>query len=70
MILIYELQNIYMTQGLYSFSKARHESGRKEYSEVQTERNKSKTIEQRVKGFTDLRAGTRQKEHKKTIREQ
>jgi len=59
-----------MTQGLYSFSEARHKSGQKEPSEVQTEQNKSKTIEQGVQGFTDLRTRARQQEHNKTIREQ
>jgi len=32
--------------------------------------NKSETIRVRVQGFTDLRAGARQQEHKKTLREQ
>ena len=70
MISIYELQNSYMTQGLYSFSEARHKMRQKEQSEVQMERNKSETIEQGVQWFTDLRTRARQQEHNKTIREQ
>ena len=48
--MIYELQNSYMTQGLYSFSEARHESKRKEHSEVQMGWNMSKTIRARGTG--------------------
>ena len=70
MISIYELQNSYMTQGLYSFSEERHETTWQEQSEVQTEWNKSKTIEQGVQGFMYLRTRARQQEHNKTIREQ
>ena len=50
MISIYELQNSYMTQGLYSFSEARHKSKRKEHSKVQTGRNTSETIRVRYRG--------------------
>ena len=39
-----------MTQGLYSFSEARHELKRKEHSEVQTGRNMSETIRARYRG--------------------
>jgi len=49
-ILIYELQNSYITQGLYSFSEARHESKRKGHSEVRTGWNMSETIRARYRG--------------------
>ena len=48
--MIYELQNSYMTQGLYSISKARHELKQKEHSEVQTGWNTSETIRARYRG--------------------
>jgi len=70
MISTYELQNSYMTQGLYSFSEARHESKRKEHSEVQTGRNMSKTI--RARGTWVHRSWDRSEttRNEKTIREQ
>ena len=39
-----------MTQGLYSFSEARHELKRKEHSKVRTGQNTSKTIGARYRG--------------------
>ena len=39
-----------MTQGLYSFSEARHESKWKEHSKVQTGQNMSETIRARYRG--------------------
>jgi len=50
-ISIYELQNSYMTQGLYSFSEVRHESKRKEQSEVQMGQSKSEKIRVRYRGM-------------------
>ena len=50
-ISIYELQNSYMTQGLYSFSEARHESKWKGHSEVRAGRNTSETIRVRYRGM-------------------
>ena len=49
-ISIYELQNSYMTQGLYSFSEARHELKRKGHSKVRVGRNTSGTIRARYRG--------------------
>ena len=40
-----------MTQGLYSFSEARHKSKWKEHSEVQMGWNTSKTIRARYRGM-------------------
>ena len=48
MILIYDLWNNYLTLGLYSFKQDRHEMKRKGHSEVHSEQNKCKTIEQGV----------------------
>ena len=49
-ISIYKLQNSYMTQGLYSFSEARHESKWKEHSEVRMGQNTCETIRVRYRG--------------------
>ena len=63
MILIYELQNNYMTQGLYSFSEARHESNGRSIVRYKQSGTRARQEERGVQGFMDLRTGVGQQEH-------
>ena len=65
MISIFELQNNYMTLGLYSFKQDRHETRWKGHSKVHLERNKCKTIEQRVQESWNICESENNKDNKK-----